>query len=150
MNKEYTDDKHQWGAPQYLDYVEVSSLIPKPLDVEGLERTLKDAYTEHHQLCVCDGLFREMAGFIASRFCAPQQWISVDDRLPEENEIVMVHINIGWALGHMYRGAFMSEGKWWFNEYGTLLDVDFYEVSDGGYDDDITHWMPLPEPPAAK
>lgn len=57
------------------------------------------------------------------------KWISVEERLPEEEVQVLVYgrifMDIGWIL----------DGKW-KSEYINAYD-----------DDEITHWMPLPEPP---
>lgn len=62
-------------------------------------------------------------------------WISVKDRLPEnETEvIIIVQHKIGW-----YR-AFA-----WHDEYGWHSSAE--EFGDGE-SDFVTHWMPMPEPP---
>ena len=56
------------------------------------------------------------------------EWISVKERLPEEDVVVILtdHIDVGTG---------------WFNGKGwrtPFADIDEYR---------ITHWMPLPEPP---
>lgn len=56
------------------------------------------------------------------------RWISVKERLPEEDVVVILtdHIDVGTG---------------WFNGKGwrtPFSDIDEYR---------ITHWMPLPEPP---
>ena len=58
------------------------------------------------------------------------EWISVKDRLPEQYKTV-----IGWD------GHFMGEVE----HHGN----DFVWMDDDGFNDfaDVTHWMPLPEPP---
>jgi hypothetical protein len=53
------------------------------------------------------------------------EWISVKDRLPEKN----TH----------YLCCFSCEG----NQYQDIL----YYAKDGGFPDNITHWMPLPKLP---
>lgn len=60
------------------------------------------------------------------------KWISVDDRLPERDTDVLVfgeHMNT--QVGFLF-----SSNELWFL---TLMDMD--EIVD------VTHWMPLPEPP---
>lgn len=58
------------------------------------------------------------------------KWISVKERLPEVDEDVL---------------AYLGEGK---IEVCRLTLDRFWEASDVLYDlDDVTYWMPLPEPP---
>jgi hypothetical protein len=72
------------------------------------------------------------------------EWISVKDRLPEDGETVIVSDNVfgkdfssvAWcAIGGI---NFMDndEGVYW-------ADVGTNEV----FGADVTHWMPLPDPP---
>jgi Lar family restriction alleviation protein len=55
-------------------------------------------------------------------------WISVEDRLPKKNTLVLA-IN---SLEGIYTSIFNEKG---------------WGVSGYGYMKNITHWMPLPEPP---
>lgn len=59
------------------------------------------------------------------------KWISVKDRLPTKDKLVLVingdRIEIMTYLGH-YKSSL-----YWVNSWGKPIDV--------------THWMPLPEPP---
>ena len=55
-------------------------------------------------------------------------WISVKDRLPEEDGLYNVYCKDG-SMAHAW-----FEDKWF---------IDHCECGDGY----ITHWMPLPEPP---
>lgn len=72
------------------------------------------------------------------------KWISVEERLPEEHQ--KVDVLIDWDLRY-------TDAEYYDNNfYG--LEQDF-DVDDCGYGcfkntdlmHDITHWMPLPEPP---
>ena len=60
-----------------------------------------------------------------------QEWISVDDRLPENGkEGVLIalrwgEVDIGWCEDDRWRSEFVNE----------------YE------DGEVTHWMPIPQPP---
>ena len=78
------------------------------------------------------------------------KWISVRDRFPEEDGRYLVHIPEEWAYKvrilsfaknlkktGMYEFKHLKRRGWWGvdNEYGA------YERKE------VTHWMPLPEPP---
>lgn len=59
-------------------------------------------------------------------------WISVKDRLPEGECVIFMDNNGSLYLGHHYLPA--DTGRTWF--------------ADGGFammDDEVTHWMPIPE-----
>jgi len=55
-------------------------------------------------------------------------WVSVKDRLPEDGRSVL----LAFPSGFMCVGRKMRHGEW-HNGQGEVRDV--------------THWMPLPEPP---
>ncbi|MFK3699392.1 DUF551 domain-containing protein [Serratia ureilytica] len=59
------------------------------------------------------------------------EWIKCEEQLPQQNEEVLV---FGESWGTVV--AFI-------NHHGNWDDGDFYADISG-----ITHWMPLPEPPA--
>lgn len=62
-----------------------------------------------------------------------QEWISVDDRFPEEREHVIVFGEDGLVgeAWHKKEGLF-----WWMDDRDGIAAA--------------THWMPLPEPPKMK
>lgn len=63
------------------------------------------------------------------------EWISVEDRLPEENGRYLVCVNISHlAFENLTAIAIMAYGK----SHG------FYLYNDN---EKVTYWMPLPEPP---
>ena len=61
------------------------------------------------------------------RLVEEPKWISVKDRLPEDERHVLVWVKDGYSLID-----WTFNGKWQVNPYMR---------------NDITHWMPLPEPP---
>lgn len=63
------------------------------------------------------------------------EWISVKERLPEENQRVILHIPMV-AEGGNVRTGWLEPIKMWFTDSRDRL---FYKQ--------VTHWMPLPEPP---
>ena len=62
-----------------------------------------------------------------------QEWISVDERLPEDWTDVLVLSRFGFLETAVYTG---TPGKWRAGWNGDMLESD-----------SITHWMPLPQPP---
>lgn len=70
------------------------------------------------------------------------KWISVKDRLPEEEVPVLVtylSYNTGEPITNSI--AIFSEGEWYW-----YTDPDNDYIEQGPVIVEITHWMPLPEP----
>ena len=85
-------------------------------------------HCENHDMCSkCELTFRRN-GVIAT----PCEWISVEERLPEENGYYLIYTKYGYIEVERYK---------------TWDDDDL----DGGYwwefEGCVTHWMPLPEAP---
>lgn len=101
------------------------------------------------------------------------EWISVEDRLPNPEERVLVCAESRCA-GKVYKHVvaamhedgtvYLEESKWSFGDLECLNydeDKDDYKIpkgwweytiyndEEGNYpiDDTVTHWMPLPQPP---
>ena len=70
------------------------------------------------------------------------KWISVQDRLPEPNCVVLAYGEgeIGLAAIQKLQSAFAGGDTIWIDVCGAWGDLR----------QDITHWMPLPEPPKEK
>ena len=66
---------------------------------------------------------------------AVPQWISVKDRLPDKNALVLC----AGARG----GMFLGKIRWLYEEEGTA----YCHVPNARNGRSATHWMPLPEPP---
>ena len=62
------------------------------------------------------------------------EWISVKERLPEPFEIVLVHTPEEKLFPTVCEGYLANYGIWY---------TGFYMREP----DEVTHWMPLPEPP---
>ena len=62
-----------------------------------------------------------------------QEWISVDDRLPEPREQVLIYSRYDFCESAFYIGV---PGKWRVTWNHEMLDAD-----------SVTHWLPLPQPP---
>ena len=59
-----------------------------------------------------------------------QEWISVKDRLPEESGEYLAYCGEYDGICVLYYEVLKTKGKWRTK-----------------WKDDVTHWMPLPEPP---
>ena len=80
------------------------------------------------------GSFTEyLADHLIANGVTAQEWISVDDRLPEEKVNCIVH----------YKHAYCDNDDYW------AIGMCFYDGEKfqlaPAYK--VTHWMPLPEPP---
>lgn len=102
------------------------------IDAEALIRAIHDLDgIEGHE-----ELYYRIANMVvaAPTITQPNEWVSVEERLPENNAQVLM-----WSA------------KWNIAEAGSYYNGRFWvysEIGDGYIADDITHWMSLPAPPA--
>ena len=79
---------------------------------------------------------KRIADHLISNGVTVQEWISVEDRLPEEKVNCIVH----------YKHAYCDNDDYW------AIGICFYDGEkfqmDWSYK--VTHWMPLPKPPKGK
>lgn len=103
-------------------------LISNGVTVNGREiERLKD---ETANLCIAINTLEEINRDLILRIEeSKQKWVGVEEALPEDCTEVLVwarsYVNIGWIDGGVWRGDFVND-----------------------YEGDVTHWMPVPEPPA--
>ena len=103
---------------------------------------LIELLTNSQQLDVLDWAtgWEEAANYLIAHGVTVQEWISVDDRMPDacgfpcllcgENSFGQIRVFEG-CTGYMERGKF----EWHSNQKD--IDIDVWT---------ITHWMPLPQP----
>ena len=87
--------------------------------------------------CFDNGLnFEESADYLIANGVTVQQWIPVSERLPEENERVLVYHDDGMIRFGINKGGFADVVSTLYlqNHHRTCFSK-------------VTHWMPLPEPP---
>lgn len=87
--------------------------------------------TYHQAAQIIDMLVSELEG--EPTLTPPNEWVSVEEKLPEEHADIL-----------------MWRKRWKIAEAGTFHIGRFWvydEIGDSYTADDITHWMPLPEPP---
>ena len=75
----------------------------------------------------------EFADCLLANGVTVQEWISVDDRLPEPWKQVLIYSRHDFCESAVYIGI---PGKWRVTWNHEMLDAD-----------SVTHWMPLPQPP---
>lgn len=98
--------------------------------IEEMAKVLKD-YTKENHIMASHTILENYAEALYNAGYRKQEWISVKDRLPKDDEIV----TICTEKGFVYAGELI--GDTWF------LDNDSLTAN-------VTHWMPLPEPPKMK
>ena len=75
-----------------------------------------------------------MANAIINNGYRKQEWISVDERLPEDDTTVLAY---GGVIYYLIFDVSPNGVRWWTEDYG------WFTTDELG----ITHWMPLPEAP---
>ena len=91
------------------------------------------------------GSFAEyLADHLISSGVTVQEWISVEDRLPDKDECYIVtacdegcSCGVGIWYDTVVIEAEYYKGEWSWNENGTEYDIT----------DLVTHWQPMPNPP---
>lgn len=92
----------------------------------------------------------EAINTVLSTLTQPNNWISVEDRLPEDGKYLCCFssLGLGWCIDVLsYASDLNSVDDWdFYNEHhGGFYDLDsecgYYEISG------VAYWRPLPEPP---
>lgn len=85
----------------------------------------------------------QLADHLINNGVTVQEWISVDDRLPDNKEHDWVLAQVVEDNGYMHIPKVMeyrqSKNDWFEETYGWI------SKHNGAFT--VTHWMPLPEPP---
>ena len=105
--------------------------------IEEMAEVLKD-YTARNHIMASHVILDCYAEELYSKNYRKQEWISVDERLPEEaGEYLIIS-----KLGVVYLAPYSSR----YRAFNATNDDD----GDRWRLNDITHWMPLPEAPKMK
>lgn len=111
-----------------LNCCDVYDLLPDSQCVSG------SCFTESQNFCDCTGEYDDYE-FVSISYANKQdnQWISVEERLPETEERVLIVPNHVEAY---FIGFINSNNSFWHGIF-----------ADGIKHCEVTHWMPLPQPP---
>ena len=97
-----------------------------------------------------DETVEDIASYLIEHGVTVQEWISVDDRLPSDEQDVLV-IAHGWGGRLVYVGSYkrVEAQKSWLT--GITSESSEWSLWGWSYlkEPMVTHWMPLPEPPKA-
>lgn len=101
---------------------------------------LIELLTNSQQLDVLDWAtgWEEAANYLIAHGVTVQEWIPVDDRLPEEGEYVLCVLKGFNYGGKIQVCKFVPADK--------FKDKPYFEHFRNGFPS-VTHWMPLPHPP---
>ena len=96
---------------------------------------LIELLTNSQQLDVLDLAtgWEEAANYLIAHGVTVQEWISVTERLPEDDSDVLAYLQIG-EEGRIYPANY-AKGVWFDCIFNTPVT------------ESTTHWMPLPQPP---
>ena len=97
---------------------------------EKLVDLIIDAKMTDHET----GSFTEyIADYLINNGVTVQEWVSINDRLPEEKVNCIVH----------YKHAYCNNDGYW------AIGFCFYDGEKFQFDQayKVTHWMPIPQPP---
>lgn len=67
------------------------------------------------------------------------RWINIKDRLPDKRQTILFAVKNKVHIGNMT--SRLTNGNWLWVSYIPAIDKHLTN-------DDISHWMPLPEPPS--
>ena len=108
---------------------------------EKLVELLTECYGSDPMYYGIDAL--AMAQHLIANGVTVQEWISVDDRLPDNKEYDWVLAQVVEDNGYMHIPKVMeyrqAKNDWFEETYGWISDHNGVFT--------VTHWMPLPEPP---
>lgn len=103
------------------------------------EKLIEILKTKYDHFCDQCGINKDskyienLASYLIDNGVTVQEWISVDDRLPDKNRKAVL-IALRWEETDI--GWYDKDDKCWQSEF-----VNSYN------DGEVTHWMPLPNPP---
>lgn len=96
----------------------------------------KEIYSVYYRANKDNSVYASEAISMAIKALEAQRWIPVSERLPEKRTSILVY--------HSISG--LTDEAWFFKHIRHPLHEDDIDVQDQ-YWSDVTHWMPLPEPP---
>ena len=114
--------------------------------IDGMARLMCKFYADDPNCCRCpDCWVRDEAKVLYEAGYQKQEWISVEERLPE-NDYEKHWKERQRFLVYTEPNGLMYVAKYGYKEYGWWSDGGGYVLDEKNYRK-VTHWMPLPQPP---
>lgn len=86
--------------------------------------------------------------FLAGAAWAAPKWISVEERMPEDDQTVLVHAGeIYSCVWNSRRGVFVPNVEAVVSGYDRAIDDILVWPATSSFCQTATHWMPLPDAP---
>ena len=113
------------------------------------EKLVEMLLNSPHLDTISDCTFEQGADWLIANGVTVQEWISVDDRLPEDSGCYLV------VYRDKYNGSISiafdmyvkcNIGEWWESEFACDITKQFLWAAKL-QEQEVTHWMPLPLPP---
>ena len=123
----------------------VTSFLPEHY-IDSARKEIEDASdlleSQRNEIVMLEGAQHVMSEIMGE---LQTKWISVKDKLPEDNQMVIGYTPVD---GYMFVG-YLTHSKW-----GDILEEKWHIItamrSDRRITKRVTHWMPLPELPKEK
>ena len=99
--------------------------------------TDREKLIEILEVLFCSATALDIASYLIDNGVTVQKWIPVAERLPELGVRVLIFDS--------YQGISIGKALWTASPI--IRRIELVEQNDPFYYTEITHWMPLPEPP---
>lgn len=108
--------------------------IPPRTNIDGIKKAVMDGIDGAFERGKKYGRYLALQEYLHQKEESKPKWISVKERLPEQFVSVLVYMPDEFPWPTVHQGHLRPDGKW--NAAHNLCTPD-----------EVTHWMPLPEPP---
>lgn len=112
-------------------------MMKEKQQIEEMAKVLKD-YTKKNNIMASHVILDDYAEELYKAGFSKQEWISVNERLPEENGRYLVFIKVSHQLFENLNAVGLIN----YNKNDGFI---LYSITET-----VTHWMPLPEAPKMK
>ena len=110
----------------------------RPIDANAMLNELRPvSFEAEHSAVLLSDVSKMMREWVERQptLAPPNEWVSVEERLPNNKQIVLFRQKNGFIYcAEYFAGNSLCSPSW-------FIDCDCWEAKE------VTHWMPLPAPP---